>query len=313
MSTEAPIAFIFFNRPAVTLSTLQSILAAEPKVLYLISDGGRTAEEEAVVSALRRSVEEAVAAVPIVRKIYADGNMGCARRVYTGITEAFAEYDSLIIIEDDCMPSRGFFPFAQCMLVKYADNSRVFSISGTYLRGKKKGGAGYGFSSFPLIWGWATWKRAWQGYDLAIGDISEGDLDYMLEQGITDVRGLAAWKEKVRFAKNNPFYTWDYQFILHTLRSRGLCIHPFSNLITNIGFGGDATHTKNIFASYNKLRRHEFVVISSEAPLVPDRSYNRYLHDEYFLDRITLKNLPYRILATLSHKYQKIWKPRGRN
>ena len=292
------VLFIFFNRPQPTLRVLQRIIEASPDLIILASDGPRTYPklEQITVSNLRENVEVECKknAVPFER-IYAPANQGCARWVSTAIELALKKYNECIVLEDDCLPHPSFFEYCWQMLDRYRDSDEIKAITGTNLAKIWREGVGYGFTSFPNIWGWATWQRAWSGYSLHIINTREDELQYLVEEGIADAEGVRQWKLMLTFAKQNPLHTWDYQFIMKTIVERGLCVFPHVNLISNIGYGPDATHTKNKVGKFADLKTSPYQNIDKQPAKVRDPKYDQFAQNEYFHDRATLKNTIFKI------------------
>ncbi len=167
---DVPIAFVFFNRPQPTQAGFERIRAARPSRLFLISDApraGRTGEADLVREC--RRIVRGIDWPCDVQMIYADENMGCGRRISSGITQAMTEVDRLIILEDDCVPEPSFFSYCEQLLDRYEDDQRVMAISGdNFQLGTHRTNASYYFSKYPHCWGWATWRRAWQHFRLDI-------------------------------------------------------------------------------------------------------------------------------------------------
>ena len=102
-------------------------------------------------------------------KIYSDTNLGCAKRIQTGLDEVFKHEECAIILEDDTLPDLSFFTFSTELLLKYENDPRISHISGCNLFADSlKMRESYCFSSIINIWGWATWRRSWKNYDLAM-------------------------------------------------------------------------------------------------------------------------------------------------
>jgi hypothetical protein len=100
-----------------------------------------------------------------VRKNYSETNLGCARRVSSGLDWVFNQVEEAIILEDDCLPDPSFFRFCTDLLERYRSDNRIFSISAQNFYGQAVPEASYYFSRYHHCWGWATWKRAWQHFD----------------------------------------------------------------------------------------------------------------------------------------------------
>ncbi len=296
------VLFIFFNRPGKALATLDAILASGCDHLILSSDGprpGRLHEAE-LVQSLRAKIEARCSGVIPYTKLYSPQNRGCAEWVSASISYALNQYGECIILEDDCVPSSSFIPFCAEMLERYRGNPRVMSISGTNLMGKTGSGRGYGFCSFPQIWGWATWRRAWSEYRLQIPYI-EADFEFLMNQKKTDREGLRQWGKMLKQIKTNPQLTWDYQFVLKTLYERGLCIFPRKNLITNIGYDKDATHTTGIIGKFAALHRYSDLQWNNQEDELLDERYDSFIQTEYFHDRNTWRNIYFKLIYKFKH------------
>lgn len=244
-SLQTPVAFLIFNRPDTTERVFNAIAQAKPSKLLVIADGpraGRVGEAERCAQA--RAVIECVDWECEVLTNYADSNMGCKMRVATGIDWVFHQVEEAIILEDDCFPEQSFFRFCQEMLERYRHHPRVGMVTGGNLQfGQQRGDASYYFSRYSHIWGWATWRRAWQLYQREIPQWpafrEQGWLNQLFEtQGERDY-----WATSFQLVHEGKLDTWDCSWTFATLTHGLLQVVPNVNLISNIGFGPDATHT----------------------------------------------------------------------
>lgn len=242
----APVGYIVFNRPRHTEATFAAIRAARPSHLFIIADGPRPghATDAGNVAAVRDIVS--VIDWPCqVERVYSDQNLGCKHRPSSGIDHVFSKVDRAIILEDDCLPHPDFFAYCDALLDRYEHDARVSAITGqNYQRGVWRGDGSYYFSRYNHVWGWATWRRAWRAYD--------GTLSFW-----------PTWRNSDAWRKLNPdpverrYWTgifdrvharqyetaWDYPWTASVWHAGGLTATPNMNLVTNIGFGPDATHT----------------------------------------------------------------------
>ena len=236
---STPVALIIFNRPEPTAAVFAAIATARPKILLIISDGarpGRAGEAEKVAAV--RAIVEAVDWPCDVRTNHAAVNMGCKLRVSSGIDWVFSQVDRAIILEDDCLPSPAFFRFAEEMLDRYAEDRRIYSISGSNFSDSQAADGHY-FSNFALMWGWATWRDRWADYDVE-PEMPTAELRHMWwRQPIS----WLYWHKIFRKLTSGGIDTWDYQWMLTVWRNGALTVRPAVNLVQNIGFGADATHT----------------------------------------------------------------------
>lgn len=243
-----PVAFIIFNRPDTTEIVFSEIARARPTKLLVISDGpraNRLGEAERV--AQTRAIIDRVDWDCEVLTHYADANMGCKMRVSSGLDWVFEQVEEAIILEDDCVPDPTFFRFCQELLERYREDERVALISGDNFQfGRHHTDASYYFSRYNHIWGWASWRRAWKHYDRDIRFWPEIVKDDGLGQIAFSKQEAAYWTKACQGVYDKSIDTWDTQWTL-TIFARGMSnILPSVNLIKNIGFGPDATHTQGL-------------------------------------------------------------------
>jgi hypothetical protein len=241
---RAPVAFFIFNRPTETARVFEQIREARPRTLLVIADGPRHDAERDLVERTR-SVVQKVDWPCDVRINASSTNLGCRRRISSGLDWVFNEVNEAIILEDDCLPDPTFFRFCDEMLDRYRDEPRVMHVGGTNFQlGERPVRESYYFSAINQIWGSATWGRAWrQHYDVNMSRWP----DFRETNFLSDLIGeeIAA-KVKTGFdgVHSGKVDTWDNQWTFAMWLAQGLAVLPSVNLISNIGFGPDATHTK---------------------------------------------------------------------
>ena len=250
---------IIFNRPEHTKRVLKKIREVRPKKLYVIADGPRSDKplDPELVLACRRLTDVIDWDCDVVRD-YSEINLGCRERVVTGLSKVFDQEDRAIILEDDCLPSKSFFYFTQTLLDRYADDSRIGSIAGTLPTGfSNPGHESYFFSKYPQIWGWGTWSRVWKNYDAAITDWPNLRKTNFLEGVLYTKKAIANWRWNFDRIQKNEIDTWDYQFVFTMWKHNLLTVIPSTNLISNIGFGPDATHTFDSSSEFSNIASNE--------------------------------------------------------
>lgn len=241
-----PVVFLVFNRPGTTARVLARIREAQPAQLFVVADGPRAGRPEDVASCsqVRALIEEGVDWPCEVVRDYAETNLGCGRRVASGITRVFEQVEEAIILEDDCLPDPSFFPYCAELLTRYRDESRVGLISGSHHQlAAEHAGSSYYFCRYGNIWGWATWRRAWAKFDHAMREWPSWRDSGEFERFFPDAKVRAFWRRTWNAAAADPHDTWDYQWTFCYLRHGLLGVLPRVTLIENIGFGPDATHT----------------------------------------------------------------------
>jgi len=250
---NVPILILAFNRPDTTARVLAAIQSVQAKQIYVCVDGARSdkAGEAKKVQAVRDLFNGLDWNVE-VHRLFREQNLGCRDSVNGGINWFFEQVEYGIILEDDCLPDASFFPFCKNLLAKYKDDNRVFHIAGFNPMTMDKTES-YLFSNFCLIWGWATWRRAWQQNDTNFGGLEELGQSAYFEKALPNKAARAYMIDKFENIKDGTINSWDYTWFHSILQKQGLCIIPSKSLIENIGLGGEATHTsKNEFGTIGK-------------------------------------------------------------
>lgn len=242
MSISTPVAFIIFNRPDLTNIVFEAIRQAKPQKLLVIADGPRFPEEVEKCEKARAVIHQVDWECELLTN-FSETNMGCKRRVSSGLDWVFSVVEEAIILEDDCLPAPSFFNFCQTLLEQYRDDERVTMIGGTnYQQGESRTEASYYFSKYMHIWGWASWKRAWRHYDVDIKTWPEYKKQNAISLICQDAYEQRYWTAIFDEVYEGKIDTWDYQWVYTCWSQNGLSIIPNSNLVSNLGFRSDATH-----------------------------------------------------------------------
>jgi hypothetical protein len=240
-----PILFLVFNRPDTTAEVFKEIRKVRPSRLYVAADGARKDKfGEAEKIAKVREIATAVDWPCELFTLFRDKNVGCKYAVSGAISWFFAEEEAGVIIEDDCLPSQDFFWFCNQMLNDYRDNQNIFSIVGTNLLPISEKNISYYYSDHTLPWGWASWARAWDKYDLELKSWPKSkQVKHMKSLNVGDYLFNFHFAKVLNKVSRGEIDTWDYQWIYTCWLNNGLTIVPVKNLISNIGFSDEATHT----------------------------------------------------------------------
>lgn len=252
--TDIPVALIFFNRPDTFAKVFAAVAAARPSKLFLIQDGARKNKpgEDKKVLECRKLIK--IDWECEVYEDFAQENLGCGRRVFTGVSKAFETVDRLVIIEDDIVIGDDMLPFCAEMLEKYKEDERIGLISGmNHVGVYKRTDKSYFFSSRGgAIWGWATWKRVWDCIDWNLSCVNDKYLmDTLTALTLPQINGKQIAERTM--AKYNSMQkgerqtSWTTQFIVTSciLQSR-LYIIPSKNLTSNIGLMGEHSNSSSI-------------------------------------------------------------------
>jgi hypothetical protein len=244
--TPVPVLFLIFNRPDTTARVFEAIRAAQPARLYVAADGPRCDRPgEAERCEQARRIATTVDWPCEVETRFHEANLGCREAVSSAIDWFFASEEEGIILEDDCVPASDFFPFCRELLERFRDDERVMAVCGSsYAQTGVGYRASYYFSYYADMWGWATWRRAWRFYDR---DLSRWPA-FKARGGLQALSNGRSWHEAYwttgfDATHTRRLETWDLQWVFAVIENGGLACYPVHNLVTNIGFRSDATHT----------------------------------------------------------------------
>ncbi|MBD1874002.1 acyltransferase [Nodosilinea sp. FACHB-131] len=257
MPCATPVVFLIFRRPDLTARVFEAIRQAQPKILLVVADGPRNEVEAELCQQARAVTEQVDWDCEVIRR-YSNSNLGCGKNVSQGITWAFEKVEEAIILEDDCLPHSSFFLFCDELLKEYRYDERVMQISGTNLLGKWESNTqSYHFSQYGGIWGWASWKRAWSFYDYNLELWADEKIKSSIHDILVKKQQVPTWYRAFCETYSGEIDTWDYQWLFARLIQSGLSIVPSVNLVANLGFREDATHTKNRESIYAQLKHSE--------------------------------------------------------
>lgn len=244
---DTPILLLVFNRLETTKQVFNQIKSIKPTRLYIASDGARHDKdgEHKQVEKVRDYILNNVDWDCKVETLFRESNMGCKNAVSGAIDWFFDHEEMGIILEDDCIPSDSFFFYCQELLHRYKDDNRIGQIGGFNKGIKCEFDAQYSyfFSRYVSIWGWATWRRAWKNYDINLSHLEDVHKNGVLDVVLGDSKQAKKMFKSFFKVKKGEIDTWDYQWSFSSLTSNLLTIIPTKNLIKNIGFTPNATHT----------------------------------------------------------------------
>ncbi|MDB4154680.1 hypothetical protein N9682_06090 [Candidatus Pelagibacter sp.] len=283
-SLKTAVLFLVFNRPETTTKVFEKIRQAKPPRLYVACDGpreGNNNDKQQVTKVCEIATK--VDWPCIVKTLFRDKNLGCKKGVSTAITWFFEHEEQGIIFEDDCVPHLDFFTFCENLLDRYAEDERVSIISGNNFQDDKwRGNASYYFSKYNHIWGWASWRRAWKHYQ---GDIkfwpkwknSKAWLNYM-----PDKVERRDWEKIFDQVYAEKIDSWAYPWTTSLWYKGGFTATPNVNLVSNIGFGVEATHTLSEDDKHSNLPAKEIGEIIHPAEIKRNIEAEKYNFNNFF-------------------------------
>ncbi|BDD86888.1 hypothetical protein [Desulfofustis limnaeus] len=281
---KTAVLFMVYKRPDTTKQVFEAIRQARPPLLYVAADGHRFDHEgEAEKVAKVREIATAVDWPCEVKTLFRDKNLGCKSAVSEAITWFFDIEEQGIILEDDCLPNPDFFTFCENLLEKYAEDERILVITGNnFQNGQKRGDASYYFSKYNHCWGWASWRRAWQHY--------QGDLPFWPEWKHSgnwvdiaqDSVERRYWENIFKMVQEKKIDSWGFPWTASVWYSRGLTATPNVNLVSNIGFGSDSTHTTVADSPLSALKTGPLGELTHPVIIEQNVAADRYVFEYHF-------------------------------
>jgi len=291
MGFETPILILAWRRPNHLKKVIDSLRLIKPINLYIACDGPNHFLENEVkkVDATRKVIANAIDWECNIKKKYSDVNQGCQIGVSSAISWFFQHVEEGIILEDDCVAHLDFYYYCEQLLDRYRLDKRIWCISGSnFQKNIKRGDGSYYFSRYNHCWGWATWKRCWEKYDSNLknwpklknsklfNNFFERDIEKIYWEKIFD---------SLYF--NNYPDSWAYRWTFTCFINGGLTALPNQNLVNNIGFGEDATHTKSFFKPDTNIKEG-ILPIKHPTFFIRDKTADRFTFFDYFKGKYML-------------------------
>jgi len=243
---DTPILLIAFNRPDTTRRVIQAIRRADPRRVYVAVDGPRhhvSGDRERVLNV--HALAHELGTGCHVKTLFREHNLGCKRAVESAIDWFFENEPMGIVLEDDCLPNDSFFAFTSAMLLRYAGDHRVMSVSGSNpQRCCARSEHSYYFTKYMHCWGWASWRRAWRcnAPELPTSPLSDSEIIRFYPSSSAEI---GYWRRRFAKVRAQRINSWDYGWQRSIWANGGLVVAPQVNMIENIGFGEGATHTND--------------------------------------------------------------------
>ena len=267
-----PILVIAFNRPDHLNQLLARLREVQPRNLFIAIDGPRRerpGDRERVQQC--RDLLDSIDWDCNVETLIREENLGCGRGVSSAISWFFTHVEQGIILEDDIIPIPSFFEFCSTLLERYRNDDRVFAISGCNFvppEALSHPDDPYRFSQVPHIWGWATWRRSWQRHQLDIlGWQRDLPARTLWSRSGRSVSGAVYWASTFELLARKKVDTWDGQLVLAGMVANQWTATSNMNLIENIGFGDDATHTVENREELQPTREIQFPLVELSVEL----------------------------------------------
>jgi hypothetical protein len=301
------VTLLIYNRPDHTERVMQQIARARPTHLLIYADGAACEAHRPACEAARERATRVTWPCTVLTN-FRSGNVGVRTAVAEGVTWALGQVGESIILEDDCLAAPDFFPYAWELLDHFRHDLRVMHVGGEcYHAAAEAYPYSYFFSRYPLPWGWATWQRAWAHYDPSLAGWRDVP-DSVLRSSLFDLpEEVLYWYPFLREAIANPGdVTWDYLWMFACWLNAGLAVHPKVNLISNIGWGVDASHTKGT-SPLNSRATGSLGAIVHPGSIIRDRAADAATFDDRFPGRELRRMRAWDYRLTLPLRRAKRW------
>ncbi|HEX4984474.1 MAG TPA: glycosyltransferase family A protein [Burkholderiales bacterium] len=297
-----PVLILAFNRPDTAAEVIESMRAVRPTRVFFAVDGarpGRAGEAEKVREV--RNLANRIDWSCDVQTLFRDRNLGCKIAVSEAITWFFSQVEAGIILEDDCVAHPSFFRFTKELLERYGQDERIMMVSGNnFQSGTPRAAYSYYYSRYTHIWGWATWRRAWQLYDHRMTAWQELRQGGWLMDILGDARAVDCWTQIFDATHGERNTSWAYRWMYSAWIQNGLTVLPNANLVTNIGFGELATHTVQNDSALASLATSEMTFPLKHPPFViRDERADAYTQNNIFSTPPLWRRIGSRVRRTL--------------
>lgn len=267
-----------------------AVRSARPPRLYLATDGPRAGRVDDVENVKKvRSLADAVDWDCEVKTLFREENLGCRAAMSGAIDWFFRTEDSGIILEDDCLPGMDFFRFCEELLDRYKDDDRVMMIGGTNFMPDISVASSYHFSRLGSIWGWATWRRAWEKYDEKMSGFERLDGEGFFRDLATSLPARTWLRWMYNRERKRDRGSWAIPWNCSIWQENAVAVLPAVNLVRNIGFDLRGSNTVDENNMFSKLEIAELDwPLTHPDHLIVSRGWDRRYHRRWFYD--CLKN-----------------------
>ena len=314
MAINTPILLITFNRPSHTRRVLERILEAKPQALYVFQDGARedNANDAVRCAEVREVVNELTARYAhehkdfVLHTLYSPTNLGCGPGPMTALNWFFSENEMGIVLEDDAVPHPDFFGYCEELLERYKEDDSIRAIGSMNVDAHPWGSGSYYFSMMNRnLCAWATWRRAWNDFDLYLRDTKWQTLDKALKRYGCGFYEREYWLDRLKEAQKDGQggKSWDMQFFMSIWLHGAKGIIPNVNLSSNIGTVGEATHQMTEGNLIDNVPTKPILPLCHPSSTNIQAGADREFHHRYFEPQ---KNSFMRLVAKVNKRVKRI-------
>lgn len=271
----SPIVLFTYNRPQHTMQTIESLkknsLSLDSE-LFIYSDGPRNTNESRSAVAEVRKYLNGVEGFRKITILKSKTNLGLAKSVAKGVSEVVNKYGRVVVLEDDLITHPSFLNYMNNALERYQNDEKVMQISGHMFDVDIEAETDAIFLPFISSWGWATWRRAWNHFDLNSSVpkilVKDNAIRYRF-----NLDGAYDYFRMLEAQMKGRIDSWAIIWYLNVFFESGIVLYPVKSFIQNIGFDGSGSHCGNSFPTNIKFNNNREEIYHHI--LFPDVSINQ--------------------------------------
>jgi len=236
-SKKTAVIVFAYNRPSHLKRVLIAVENAKIKNdIYLILDGPKnkidSVNQEDIILSIKRFSKN------LCKIIKRKKNLGLQESIIKGIDHVTRKYDSVIVLEDDVIPYKGFFEFVTKSLKKFRNDNNISTICGYQFPNFTKAKNEIIPLALPnfISWGWAIWSDKWREYRRNKQNIYK-NANLFLPPFMKKY-----YKKKYLMKKRRNIWTLNFMFFNYIKNKK--YIFPNISLVKNIGFDGTGVNSK---------------------------------------------------------------------
>lgn len=278
MNGNIPILVLAFIRPIETMNLVKKLVQLGVSNIYISIDGPRNERDSSIQKVMRTQIEDYLSSEHVQWHIqHGSQNLGVRKGVLHGLDWFFRDREMGIVLEDDLAIESDFLSFCNQYLKEIDQAERIWMISGMQLLDKYSDSRTHILSSYPMIWGWATTAKKWQEMRTSV----EGQ-KYLDPKSFGFQRSYF-WNKGLSRVKSGELDTWDLPLAVAFLQNTRFCLISNQNLVKNIGFGPEASHTSNAkFPLNHPIGSLDFDAMSKLEDIVYSKEYDFDLERKVF-------------------------------
>lgn len=238
---QIPVLICAYSRDKEFFDVLNSTLQAGCPRIYINIDGADKADISESQKAMIEYVEQSRIRFPKAEIFLRQSkfNLGAAVSIISSLDWFFSRETFGLILEDDLQFDSSLFDFISWGKSEFESNSDIWIISGSNFFSDHEGLSGkVHFPSYPVTWGWATWRDRWTLMRQEITSPRKAPSIFVFDPVIN------FWRVGAFRASSGVIDAWDIPLAEAMKRLVKFSAVPPANLVRNIGFSRLASNTK---------------------------------------------------------------------